>query len=129
MSSTVFLIFAVGIGLAALIFAMHKAVEAILMRPPIKLRVNEYRVVFAQRGWSYVAASIEQESIVGFKSLRVWRTIHCQARRFGDKPWGYSMRELSELPANKLEQLAGKLVSDYLTTVRSSTAATAACPN
>lgn len=119
-------ILAVGIGLAALIFAMHKAAEASLKSPQIKVMVNEYRVVFAQRGWSFVSASIEQEATIGFTSLRVWRTINTQERRFGDMPWGYSMRELSELPSNELEQLAGKLVSDYLTTVQSAAAATVA---
>lgn len=101
-------------GLGLLLFAMMKAAQGLLMAPPIRVMVGEYRVVFSQRGWSFVGASVEQKTRIGFRRICVWRTIYTQERRFGDKPWGYSMRELNELPAHKLEQLASKLVSDLM---------------
>ncbi len=120
----IFASFAFAVGLAALFVSMQNAAQGMLTRPPIKVIVREYRVVFAQRGWSFVMASIEQQHRIGFINLSVWRTVYTQERRFGEQPWGYSMRELHELPAHRVEQLAGKLVSDYLSKPGPSTALT-----
>lgn len=106
------LILALAVGLAALTAFLQKAALALLMDQPIKIEIDNYRVVFSQRGWSFVGASIERLHRIGF--VEIWRTIYIQEGRFGDMPWGYSMRRLGELSADERKHLANEFLRDFL---------------
>lgn len=109
----IFLTVGIGSGVALLLFAMHKTAQMMVLAPPIKVPVKSYQVVFSQRGWSFVTASIEQKRTY-FNTLQVWRKVYEQERRFGEGAWGYGMSQLKALSGRELEILANNLVDSYL---------------